>query len=272
MGPRPRPTRARGRRRRGARSRVRSRRWVATVDDPCPRPLGRQPDKLGEVRNRRRVEDALAVAAEHDNAPPVQRAFDEEPLTRKRRPRAVDRTRPHDSHRDGRAFEQRPLDRDLSGRVGRLARLDGFLGLRDRNRQDGKVVRAGRLIERSAIGVRVHRGTRHGNERANAARHREQLRRVVDPQRDQVHQDVYTISESCLQLARLGTVNRHETNPLGHRPSAASGNSHLPTGLNEPIGKRPADLARPAKHECCPRHPRMLDRPVSERSASSLLR
>src|SRR5947208_3940420 len=58
----------------------RGRSRVASVQDTPPRMLGREPDQLGEILGRNRMEPALTTVAENHIAPLVQDAFDEIPF------------------------------------------------------------------------------------------------------------------------------------------------------------------------------------------------
>src|SRR5436190_152047 len=72
---------------------------VARVQDAPPGALGGEPDQLGEVVNRDRMEPALTPVSQHDRATLVQRALDKVPLTGPGGPRPVDRTGPKQGRR-----------------------------------------------------------------------------------------------------------------------------------------------------------------------------
>src|SRR5205823_10517634 len=84
---------------------------VAAIERAVPRALGRQPDQLGQVLRRGRVEATLAPIDEHDQPALVEHALDEMPLTRERRARPVDRPWSDDRRAQVVLPEQDLLDR-----------------------------------------------------------------------------------------------------------------------------------------------------------------
>ena len=128
---------------------------IAGVEDAVARLRGGEPDQLGEVRHRRRVEAALAVPRERDAAAAVDGALDEEELARSLRARPVDRAGA-DERRRQRPGEQRLLELRLLRRVRRVSGLGRPLGLEDRH---GQLRRLAALpVERPALVVGVDRG------------------------------------------------------------------------------------------------------------------
>ena len=150
------------------RSRWRSAAWVGAVERPAAGPSRRQRDQLGNVRDRRRVEARLAAGARTTAVARPARAG--RSTTRAsaslaaRGPR-----RAEDRGAQLRHLEQQLLDRRLSRCVPVVARLDGSLPLRQRDRKRGN---PGRRPRSSASGLRCRSTPRRSRRRPPSRRGR----------------------------------------------------------------------------------------------------
>ncbi len=226
---------------------------VAAVEDPPPGPLGAEPDELGEVVDRRRVEAARAPVREGDEAAPVEDPLDEVQLPRERGVRPVHRAGTDDGRPQGVPVEQGALDGDLLRRVRLVAGGDRALPLADRAGEVGEVVGPRRLVEGASLGVGVHRRARDDDDRADASGQGQELLRMRPLVGDRVDDDVGLPDD--VHEGREVPVDPDEVRALRDRTVRAGGEVDLPARAEQPPSDRVADLPRPADDERSPCHP-----------------
>src|SRR5207247_11154573 len=82
---------------------------IAAVEDAAGALRDREAHEFADVLRRRRVKDALAAVAEHDDRPAVERPLDEEPLPPKPVAASVHGARADGGGGDARVLEEREL-------------------------------------------------------------------------------------------------------------------------------------------------------------------
>jgi hypothetical protein len=186
--------------------------------------------------------------------PAIERALDEEPFAPHPVARAVDSAGSHDRGREAAVFQQDAFDLRLPGGVRVVARRDGRLRLRDRDRELWKVVDALGLVERAALLVGVD--GRRGDCDERAGLELEQLLGVRGLERDDVDDEVEAVGDG--ERAVVVSVEGDVVEARRRRPLGLSRNGDLPGVSNERARDGRADVAGAAEDEDAPRD-RSLD-------------
>jgi len=202
---------------------------------------------------------------QHDVRSAIERALDEVPLAPHPVARPVDGTRPNDRGRDAAVLEQNAFELRLLRRVRVVAKRNGRLRLRNRDRELGEVIDTLSLVERAALLVGVDRRGGDCDERAGLEL--EQLFSVRRLERNDVDDEVEAVGDG--ECAFLVSVECDVFEACGRRPVGFARNGDLPAVRSERVRNGRADVAGAAEDEgaagyrCLDRYDRIADADLS---------